>query len=287
MRSVAGTLELALLGTRVRVAVDDPELARRVALSYGAAPGPVVDEPRVVAPAQGPPLRARLERGHGGWRAVVDGREPVAAADPHGALRALHHELLHALMRRAPRLFFVHAAVVELDGLGIALPGLSGAGKSTLALAALCAGAGYLSDELLAFDPERRVALAFPRAPKLREVCFGWFPGLERDLAGAGEERILPLARLPGAGLLAETRIGAVVVPRWDPQGRDEPLPVSPGEALLELAGSALNFGTHRQRSLDHLTSLARGVRAFRVGWRDPHAAVAALRASLGAGRPA
>ncbi len=270
-------LALTLLGVPVAVRVEDASLRARVGLSYSTSRCPVT-----AASALG----AELVRQESGWRVLVAGREAVESDDPTLALRALHHELLHALMRRATGLFYVHAAVVRLDGRGVVLPGLSGAGKSTLALASLCAGAGYLSDELLAFDPVRGTARAFPRAPKIRDACAAYFPGLASAFSGSGEGRLLPLERLPGAGLVEETRVSVVVVPRWDAGGTEQLESLTPGEALLELAASALNFGTHRQRSLDHLTALARGVRAFRLRWRDPHAALAALRAALGPSEP-
>ena len=74
----------------------------------------------------------------------------------------------------------------------------------------------------------------------------------------------------------------AVVAPRWDGDvpngtradvGRDRCCSSSPR--------SALNFGTHRTQSLDHLTNLVRGAACFRLSWREPHEAVALVRGAL------
>ena len=42
----------------------------------------------------------------------------------------------------------------------------------------VAAGAGFLSDELLAFDPDAGRARAFPRAIKIRDECVDYFPEL-------------------------------------------------------------------------------------------------------------
>ena len=264
-----------LLGVPVRIRCSDPDLADRLRLCYGRSGGALEDPARA--------LDASLEPAAGSWRVRVEGRPEQRAEDAAAALRLLNHELLHGVMLRAPEHYYVHAGVVELGGRGLVLPGLSQAGKSTLVLALVQAGARLLSDELLAFHPATGRARAFPRAVKIRDACVRYFPELAREFAGTGETRFLPFESLGGEALAEEAEVALFAVPRWiGAEGEDELTPISRGEALLELARSSLNFGTHREESLDCLAALVHGTSAYRVGWRDPHAAAARLLAALG-----
>jgi len=273
MSSARGCLALELLGVPVRLECDDPELERRLELCYAR-----LATPHGNGRANGSvALDAALRRAGASWKIQVSGRDACSASDPLAALRTLNHELLQGLMLRARSFFFVHAAVLEWQGRGIVLPGLSRAGKSTLALALLLEGARFLSDELLAFDPARRSARALPRALKIRDECVGYFPELARSFQGTGEGRFLPFAALRPDVLADEVPIAAVIVPRWSEVQELRLEPISRGAALLALAESSLNFGTHRQESLDRLADLVREARTLALAWHEPRAAARAV----------
>jgi hypothetical protein len=264
-------LELELLGVPVRLEADEPELAARLALCYAPA-----RRARVGAA----PLGARLERAPPGYRVAVDTRAERSEPDATAAVRALNHELLQALMQRCRAHYFVHAAVVAWHGRALVLPGLSRAGKSTLALALVLEGAGYLSDELLCYTRAGR-AEPLPRALKLRDECVAYFPELAGRFAGAGEGRFVPFEALRADVLAAPAPPGAIVVPRWSPEAHDRPQAITRGEALLALAAASLNFGAHREASLDWLVELLDGAATYALAWREPRAAARALLAEL------
>lgn len=272
---------LELLGVSVRIRCADAELRQRLATSYARS---------LAAGAARAPLEAALEAAGDDWLVRVEGRGEQRARERGAALRAFHHELLHGVMLRAPELYYVHAAVVALDGRAVVLPGLSRAGKSTLALALVERGARFLSDELLAFDPARELALAFPRAPKIRDECAGYFPRLADAWIGSGEARVAPFEAFAADLVLASAPVRAIVSPRWSaPEERpsgplDSCRPVRAGEALLDLSSSSLNFGTHGARSLDCLTRLVAQAACARLDWRDPHAAARSIEGLLAAG---
>ena len=268
--SATEPLALTLLGLAVRLETNDPELRERLALCY---------QP-VLAATTADGLRGALERGPHGFRVVVDGRAVRYEADPTAAVRALNHEVLQALMRRCRAHYFVHAAVLDWRGRALVLPGLSRAGKSTLALALVLAGARYLSDELLAFT-SAGAAEPVPRALKIRDECVEYFPEFAERFVGMGEGRFLPFSALPSDVLAGPTPIGAIVVPRWSPAGTDVLTPLSRGEALLALAASSLNFGTHRETSIDWLAELVDEALTFALHWREPRAAARALLVAL------
>jgi len=263
-------LELELLGLPVRIETGDEDLRARLTLVYGRSQ---------LAPARRP-LTARLALVDGSYRIAVDTREERSEIDTTEALRALNHELLQALMTRLREHYFVHAAALVWRGRALVLPGLSRAGKSTLALALVLEGARYLSDELLAFTRAGR-AEPLPRAFKIRDECVAYFPELEGRFVGEGEGRFLPFEALPAGVLATPAPIGAIAVPRWSAEARNRPEPLSRGEALLAMASASLNFGAHREQSLDWLTALVGGAAAFSLAWSEPRIAARALLAEL------
>jgi hypothetical protein len=275
--SVPEPLELELLGVPVRLEADDAEVHARLALCYGRSRA----EPSAfdaTKPAR--ILVARVARSGRGYRVTAGARAERLEQDAIEAVRALNHELLQAVMQRSRAHYFVHAAVVVWRGQALVLPGLSRAGKSTLALALLLEGARYLSDELLCFT-HAGLAEPLPRALKIRDECVAWFPELAARFVGDGEGRFLPFEALPDDVLAAPAPVGAVVVPHWSPGAPDRPAPISPGAAVLALAASSLNFGAHRELSLDWLAALAGDGTAFELAWNDPRAAARALVAEL------
>jgi hypothetical protein len=267
----AEPLTLELLGVPVCLETNDERLRESLALCYGLS----------TSSAARAALLGRIERGPHGYRVEVERRAPRYESDPVSAVRALNHDLLQALMARCRAHYFVHAAVLAWRGRALVLPGLSRAGKSTLALALVLEGADYLSDELLAYTAAGR-AEPVPRALKIRDECVAAFPELAASFVGGGEGRFLPFSALRADVLSAPAPIGAVCAPRWSPAGDDRPVAISRGEALLALTASSLNFGAHRERSLEWLAELVAPAATFALAWRDPRAAARSLLAELG-----
>jgi len=268
---------IELLGVPVQLRSNDSDAAERLERCYQRAVAEHPPGAEVVV--------ANLARRGTAWRIDVTGRTRRTAKDPIHAVRSLNHELVHGVMLRAPELYYVHAGVVAVGGRALVLPGLSRAGKSTLVLALIEQGAQLLSDELLAFDPASRLALAFPRAIKIRDACVGYFQALSPHFHGSGEGRFLAFDGLRADVISASVPVAGIVVPTWTGSGREELEPISAGRALLDLAGSSLNFGTHRVRSLDCLAAMVDEARAWRLGWSDPHAAARKILAAFGDGR--
>jgi len=263
-------LELELLGLPVRIEASDEDVRAQLSLVYGRSR---------CSPGERP-LVARLARAGASHRIAVDGRAERTEESATEAVGALNHELLQALMERSRSLYFVHAAVVAWRGHALVLPGLSRAGKSTVALALVLEGARYLSDELLAFTRAGR-AEPLPRAFKIRDECVPYFPELADRFVGEGEGRFLPFEALRADVLAPPAPIGAIAVPSWSAGARNQPARMSRGGALLALAAASLNFGTHREQSLDWLATLAGETPAFTLAWSDPRAAARALLAEL------
>ncbi len=215
------------------------------------------------------------------WNVAVDGRPATQVVGFLEAIRAFNHELLHAVMLRRRSGFYIHGAVIAFGDKGVVLPGLSRSGKSTLALAAIQRGGRFLSDDLAVFEPGTGQCLAYPRALKIRDECVPYFPSFADQFLGDGEGRLLPFDALPEATVMSQVAVKMVVLPKWSAEESPEFVPISSGKALLRVAESALNFGAHREQSIDHLSGLLKGTRSYRMTWREPHHAVQRIMDAL------
>lgn len=272
---VSRPLDVELLGVDAVIACDEPATRDALELCYAR-----MRRSRAASPDA---LQASLARAGTGWTVRVGDEERVEP-DPVAAVRTLNHELIQAAMRRNREHYYVHAAVVERRGGAIALPGLSRAGKSTLALALVLEGARFLSDELLVWHPASRRLRTLPRALKIRDECVAYFPELADRFRGGGEGRFLPFEALaPDVLSAGDIPLAAVVVPRWSSAGAMRLEPITRGQALLALAESSLNFGTHGPSSIEWLSGLVEEARAFRLDWREPREAARAVLRELDA----
>jgi hypothetical protein len=253
------------LGIGIGLSVDDPSLRDAVATVYGAFPRIESEVP------------IRLE----GGLAVTEegtfarlGTTTSVHKDSFAALRALNHMIVDAVVLERRDLMHFHAAVFEHRGLGIVVVGAAGAGKSSLTLAFCEAGATFLSDELLPFDPTTGVALAFPRAPKLRTVSRPSFPWAESVSCGFDDATFVDPLRLPGAGIGTATRPRVVLFPTSEAGPGARCRGLTPGEAAIEASLSALNFGSHGpEAALAGFSALTSPCRSFEVRWSNPRAA--------------
>lgn len=122
----------------------------------------------------------------------------------------------------------VHGAAVVLDDRAVLLCGPSGAGKSTLAAALVQRGAGYLTDEIVAYDPARGVIVPYPKPISLRVA--------RREADTTGDRALLALRPEPRAGA-APPR--AVVLVSYAGPGGAALHDVARADALVALCGHA------------------------------------------------
>jgi hypothetical protein len=211
----------------------------------------------------GPRLRVLCEPGRGRARASAAGMEEEDLWSLSHPLFTL--PLVELLKRRG--LYGLHAGGVCRGGRALLLPGTSGAGKSTLTLALARAGFGLLGDDtlFLARRPgEGPRVLAFPDEFDLTDQTVSLFPGLAPLLGGppaAGwRKRQLRVERAFGTPVVWECAPAVLVFPRVAGVRHSELTPLSPGEALLELAPNVLL--TEPRSSQAHLDALAELVAA-------------------------
>jgi hypothetical protein len=96
----------------------------------------------------------------------------------------------------------LHAGAFVHDGLGVLTIGWAKGGKSETLLAFTARGAGYVGDEWIYLDPERRWMRGLPEPMRVWDWQIRAMPGLAGRIP-AGDRRRLGATRLAAAGLRA------------------------------------------------------------------------------------
>jgi hypothetical protein len=200
--------------------------------------------------------------GNGSLRVRGGARRPIDADDAAFAADWVADDLQRFLAQRAPARVLVHAGAVSWRGQAIVLPGASGSGKSRWVEALLRRGAGYLADDLVAFDAEGRAeGFARPLALRREDGSF------DRRAAGA----------LGAASVGEPLPVAAVVFGSYRPSATWSLEPLTPARCAVDL----LRHTSAARRRLDLarqvLPRVAAGARAARARRGDAEAAAERL----------
>lgn len=109
----------------------------------------------------------------------------VGLAEPEALAPLLEGSCLGLATRHMEERLVLHAAGLEVGGVGLALVGEKGSGKSTLALQSAEVGHRFFGDELLPISIDGAQAFAFPKAVTVKAGAF--------SLSPAGPEHVDPL----------------------------------------------------------------------------------------------
>jgi len=254
----AGRLELGPVSRPVVVAVEDRELAERLARAFGA-PRP---EP---LGSSSPAVRVSGSAG-GGF--AIDG-DVIAARSFADLVERLDGLVDRAVADDTGRDFLLlHASAVEdPPGRALVFIGSSGAGKSTHAGLFALEGSAFLGDECLAvaFDPPRIVPWRRPLA--LRSDVVRW---LDRHPERAGRsvvlaterKRYLPAAELPLPLPVEPVPIGCFV---WLDRLTEHEGAAESNELFRMLLAGCHCFGRDGATGFPRLAELARSVPVVRL----------------------
>jgi hypothetical protein len=169
----------------------------------------------------------------------------------------------------------IHAGLVARNGQGVLFAGKSGSGKSTSALACLCAGFHFLSEDYVAVEQRPDSSFAghsvynsvflntdhLARFPSLsRYVLPGHFPYEKKSVLLLSQVFPERLARVAPIRALVLPRL-VTTVPRV--------CPASKGEALLALGPSSLLQIPNRRLGMRGFATLARLVEQIPSYWLD------------------
>ncbi len=153
-----------------------------------------------------------------GYFAALDGEVLVRSTAPTVAFAHLLFEANQQAIDRSPGLVRLHASAVAHDGGVLAFPGPMGAGKSTLVAGLVLRGLRYLTDEVVALDPETGEICPYakPISLGIAPAALGsvsWKPpsGSEAFLGSAG---LVPASAL-GTSETERRPLGAIVMPRY------------------------------------------------------------------------
>ena len=264
----------ALLDFRVSVHSDDPDVIELVELLYG--------ETRVAADADHVlALGVTPVDGRPGCFASLDGSVVVRTPAPSIAFTNLVFEANQQAIASVADAVRLHAAAVAVGDRAVVLPGAMGAGKSTLAAALTRRGAGYLTDEVVAFALDsgsvrpyaKPISLGVP--PDTLEVP--WVPsGVARRYLGASG--LVPPATM-GTSVARAVPVAAVVLPRYVSGAPTTVERLDRAEALTAVAAQA--FGLDRPGTLGRLAGLLEGVSVHRLVSGDLRAAADAVQAII------
>jgi len=205
-------------------------------------------------------------QGTGEGRLIArNGAYPEFARDDGDFLYMFEKDMTIETQKLRSDLYFVHAAVLELDGRALALVAPSGYGKSTTAWGLLHHGFKYLSDELAPVHLTAMQVHPFPHALCLKTVPPNEYPLPEETIFTTRTAHVptqfLPcqttMDSLPLEAIFFVRFVGEISEPVLKPMGR--------GEAAARLFTNALNPLAHSAEGLDGAIEIASRTRCFEL----------------------
>jgi len=218
-------------------------------------------------------------------RFAVDGRVPHEDLPAEQALAVFEWGLNLVIALRMHCFLMLHSAVLERNGMALALPAAPGHGKTTLCAALAARGWRLLSDEFGLVRPGTMSLLPVPRPMPLKnesiEVMQAFAPDLELG-------PIIPGTR---KGTVAHVRplddsvrrqheaapVRWVVFPEWQAGAVLSLQEVPPAEGFMRLATNAFNYEMLGAAGFETVRDMVNASRCFRLSYSDLNEAVAQL----------
>ncbi len=218
-------------------------------------------------------------------RFSVDGQEPHELMPAEHALPVLEWGINLVIAMRSHAFLMLHAAVVEIDGLGMLLPAAPGFGKSTLCAGLSLRGWRLLSDEFGLLRPGTTDLIPVPRPTALKNESIDVIRRFDAEAVigpATPNTRKGTVAHLrpPGDSVaLADQPAAArwIVFPRWEPGERSRLTPISGAEAFMLLATNAFNYELLGEEGFDTVADVVGASRCFRFVYSDLDDAVEQL----------
>ncbi len=233
----------------VEVVTDDQRVARNIGRIFGGLLG---DRASTVV------ARVAVFAESGGFRTRRDGAEAGGHQTLQSVVTWVKRQVIRALIDARPDLLWLHAGAVARHGKVLFCLGEGGSGKSTLVMALVEDGWGYLSDDVIAYDPVTGGALPFPLAPFYRT----WGDELVEDINVLSKVRF-EIDREDVAG--ASLAVSALVFPSFSPSGPAVSQVRGPASAAVGLADQVLNADAHSGDILHVCADLASRTPAYDV----------------------
>lgn len=264
-KEAVGYVDLLVLGVRIHIAGTDMEFEE--AMSDLLDPDP--SEPNVhlrIAP-WGETL-ALLKLDGSPVSICPEGRNPI----PH-LVSVLNMLALDGDLDR----LHVHAALVEVKGIGVMLCGPSGAGKSTLSAALVERGAGYLTDETVALLPGSRTLQSHHKP----FIFKGWAISRFAKRHPPGDERTAVRGSLFGRTVDASV-CSEIVFPKFVKGAELALIRISPARAAELVVQESLDIRRFGPEALLVIADLVARAACWELTYGDVDQAADAIAAQVG-----
>jgi hypothetical protein len=246
-------------GIEVEVATADPDCKRLLSGNYSS----------FETQANNPTLTYSVHKcSDGGFEISRGGEYPLRASDDGDLLFQLEKEITIEVQKLRPDLYFLHAAALDYEGLGLMLVANSGGGKSTTTWALSHHGFRYLSDELAPIDLRTLEVFPYPHALGLKTLPPSSYR-LPRETIHTSRTVHVPVEALPGGGQSVPTRLAAIFFVSYRPDAFPRTVPISRGEAAARLFANALNPLAHPNEGLDGALEIATRCSTFELVTND------------------
>ncbi len=251
-------ISLSIFDIRISIQCETPVIAEVILKGFSAF---VVD-----AESSAYDLRYQLTHApSNSYHIAREGQAPIVAKNNYELLYYFEKDLTIELELSRKDLFFVHGAVLELDGKAFLISAPSGSGKSTTTWALLHHGFNYLSDELAPIEIDSLRILPFPHALNQKKD-----PPAPYDLPSAvfktDRTMHIPVEALPCKVVDEPVKLAVMFYVRFNKNAEEPSItPVSAGEGCMHLFANGLNQLQHENKGLAVATEIAQKVPAFRV----------------------
>jgi hypothetical protein len=258
------TSRLALLGFDVEIRASDAAMAGLLAELFAPlrVPGAAAHVLSISS--------SEVDDGTVRWAVHLDGVRLLRTEAASIAFQHLLWEANRHAIDETRDSVLVHASAAAVEGRAIVLPGPMGAGKSTLAAALVRAGAGYLTDEIVAIDPRTGLVAPYPKYLSLGPALAHLVPdrpAAQRSFVG---EQLLVSPEVIRTGAVAAPAPPRVVVfPRYRPGAATSVEALPPAAALAALAQHAFHLETDGPRVLATLATTVQQAACFALESSD------------------
>jgi hypothetical protein len=250
-------IELSVFDCDIRVECLDRQATSLLNSNYGWFKR-AVEEPQI---------RYRITRqGTAEGRLIArNGAYPELARDAGDFLFMFEKDMTIEAQKLRSDLYFVHAAVLELDGRALALVAPSGYGKSTAAWGLLHHGFKYVSDELAPVDPSVMQVHPFPHALCLKAVPPNGYP-LPKETIYTTVTAHVPTPFVPCETTMETIPLKAIFFVRFIGEISEPVLkPIGKAEAAARLFTNALNPLAHTGDGLDGAIEIVSKTHCFEL----------------------
>lgn len=172
-----------------------------------------------------------------------------------------------------PQYLQLHASSLEVDGMGVILPGASGSGKSTLTTGLVASGWRYLCDEFALVDSRSLKLHPYPRAICIKQPAFGVLESIGVSVRGyrhylkgtKGYVAFVNPHSIRDDVVGRPCPIRYVVFPKYVANVRPSLIPISRADAAFRLHSVCFNLLTCDRLALDVVAGLIRGATCYQL----------------------